>query len=139
LLPIWLSPCTPSASFVLPTQYLAQTINPTLAPFSPLYTLYCFENPNGERRVSREASGGIEPPLFVLPLILGSLPFGVAVPFCSGGIARSAAKPPDLAILEEQDSTGSGWQVDNTQEGDYLILCNLRNANQGWHLTILRS
>ena len=40
---------------------------------------------------------------------------------------------------EEQDSTGSGWQVDNTQEGDYLILCNLRNANQGWHLTILRS
>ena len=88
MLPIWLSPCTPSASFVLPTQYLAQTINPTLAPFSPLYTLYCFENPNGERRVSREASGGIEPPLFVLPLILGSLPFGVAVPFCSGGIAR---------------------------------------------------
>ena len=43
--PLCLPPCLPPASFVLPTQYLAQTINPTLAPFSPLYTLYCFENP----------------------------------------------------------------------------------------------
>jgi hypothetical protein len=48
LLLIWLSPHTLSASFALPTQYLAQTINPTLAPFSPLYTPYGFENPQTE-------------------------------------------------------------------------------------------
>jgi hypothetical protein len=44
---------------------------------------------------------------------------GVAAPFCSGGIARSATKPSDLAIQGEQGNIGSGWQANNTQEGDY--------------------
>jgi len=43
----WLPPRAPSASFELPVHSLIPSINPTLAPFSPLYTLYCFENPKG--------------------------------------------------------------------------------------------
>jgi len=48
-----LPPRAPSASFDPAIQRLAQTINPTLAPFFPLYTLYCFESPDGEKRAAK--------------------------------------------------------------------------------------
>jgi hypothetical protein len=39
---------------------------------------------------------------------------GVAAPFCSGGIARSAVQPLDRQIQGEQSSTGRGLQANNT-------------------------
>jgi hypothetical protein len=62
-------------------------------------------------------------------------PLGVAAPFCSGGIARSAAQPLDRQIQGEQSSTCRSLQANTlkrgtTQKQDWFAVLTAKVPNK---------